>query len=55
MNYGDRLMMRDKKLTLGEMRASGVRGVLIYCADYKCSHYRGERRSMVRRNAAVRS
>jgi hypothetical protein len=21
------------------MRSSGVRGVLIYCADYKCSHY----------------
>jgi hypothetical protein len=20
------------------MRASGVRGILIYCADYKCSH-----------------
>jgi len=23
----------------GEMRQSGVRGVLIYCADYKCSHW----------------
>jgi hypothetical protein len=21
------------------MHASGVRGVLIYCADYKCSHW----------------
>jgi hypothetical protein len=21
------------------MRSAGVRGVLIYCADYKCSHY----------------
>ena len=21
------------------MRASGVRGLLIYCADYKCSHW----------------
>jgi hypothetical protein len=20
------------------MRASGVRGILIYCADYRCSH-----------------
>ena len=27
-----------KKITFGEMRSSGVRGVLIYCADYKCSH-----------------
>jgi hypothetical protein len=24
-------------LTFGEMRASGVRGLLIYCADYHCS------------------
>jgi hypothetical protein len=24
---------------LGEMRASGVRGLLVYCADYKCSHW----------------
>jgi hypothetical protein len=28
-----------QKITLGEMRAAGVRGVLIYCADYKCSHW----------------
>ena len=21
------------------MRAAGVRGMLIYCSDYKCSHY----------------
>jgi hypothetical protein len=28
---------RPMKITFGEMRASGVRGVLIYCADYKCS------------------
>ena len=27
-----------QKITLGEMRASGVRGALIYCADYQCSH-----------------
>jgi hypothetical protein len=25
-------------ITFGEMRDIGVRGVLIYCADYKCSH-----------------
>jgi hypothetical protein len=30
---------RPTKITLGEMRESGVRGVLIYCSDYKCSHY----------------
>jgi hypothetical protein len=29
---------RNQKITLGEMRASGVRGLLIYCSDYKCSH-----------------
>jgi hypothetical protein len=31
-------LTRQKKITFGEMRASGVRGVLIYCADYRCSH-----------------
>lgn len=30
---------RHQKLTLGEMRASGVRGLLIYCSDYQCSHW----------------
>jgi hypothetical protein len=29
---------RPQKISLGEMRASGVRGLLIYCADYHCSH-----------------
>src|SRR5947209_406630 len=29
--------MRDQKITLGEMRSSGVRGLLVYCADYKCA------------------
>jgi hypothetical protein len=28
-----------QKITLGEMRTAGVRGVLIYCSDYKCSHW----------------
>jgi hypothetical protein len=27
-----------QKITLAEMRAAGVRGLLIYCSDYKCSH-----------------
>src|SRR5437763_4999924 len=25
-------------ITLGEMRSSGVRGLLVYCADYKCAY-----------------
>ena len=29
---------RRQKITLGEMRASGVRGILIYCSDFHCSH-----------------
>jgi hypothetical protein len=28
-----------QKITLAEMRASGVRGLLIYCSDYHCSHW----------------
>jgi hypothetical protein len=28
---------RPQKITFGEMRDAGVRGVLVYCADYKCS------------------
>ena len=31
-------MNRPQKITLGEMRAMGIRGLLIYCAGYKCSH-----------------
>jgi hypothetical protein len=27
-----------QKISLGEMRASGVRGVIVNCADFKCSH-----------------
>jgi hypothetical protein len=29
---------RPQKITFGEMRDTGVRGILIYCSDYKCSH-----------------
>ena len=29
---------RQKKITFGEMREAGADHVLIYCADYKCSH-----------------
>jgi hypothetical protein len=26
------------KITFGEMRASGIRDLRIYCADHRCSH-----------------
>jgi hypothetical protein len=29
---------RPTKITFGELRAMGVRGVLVYCSDYKCAH-----------------
>jgi hypothetical protein len=29
---------RQQKITFEEIRASGVRGVLVYCSDYRCSH-----------------
>ena len=29
----------QQKITFGEMRESGVRDVLIYCRDYRCSHH----------------
>jgi hypothetical protein len=29
---------RPQKITFGEMSSTGVRGLLIYCSDYKCSH-----------------
>jgi hypothetical protein len=32
-------VQRPLKITFGEMRESGVRSVLIYCTDYRCSHY----------------
>jgi hypothetical protein len=28
-----------QKITFAEMRSSGVRGLLVYCSDYHCSHY----------------
>jgi hypothetical protein len=30
---------RPVKITFGELRASGVRDVPVYCSDYKCSHH----------------
>jgi hypothetical protein len=32
------MVERPQKITFGETREMGVRGVLIYCSDYKCSH-----------------
>ena len=27
-----------QKITFGELREMGIRDVLVFCADYKCSH-----------------
>ena len=35
----DARMTYPKTITFGEMRESGVRDVLIYCRDYRCSHH----------------
>jgi hypothetical protein len=32
-------MTHAQKITFGEMRASGVRDVLIHCRDHRCSHH----------------
>ena len=32
-------MSYQQKITFGEMRETGVRHVLIYCRDHKCSHH----------------
>jgi hypothetical protein len=29
---------RPQKITFAEMREMGVHGLLVYCADYRCSH-----------------
>jgi hypothetical protein len=31
-------MTQPVKITFGEMRDTGVRGILIYCQDFHCSH-----------------
>ena len=31
-------LTRPQKITFAEMREMGVRGVLVYCSDYHCSH-----------------
>jgi hypothetical protein len=31
-------MDRPTKISFGDMRSMGVRGILIYCSDHHCSH-----------------
>jgi len=31
-------MERPIKITLGDMREQAIRGILVYCSDYHCSH-----------------
>jgi hypothetical protein len=33
------VLNRPQKITFAQMRSSGVRGLLVYCGDYRCSHY----------------
>ena len=37
-NHGMPALTRPKKITFGETRASGIRDLRVYCADYRCSH-----------------
>jgi hypothetical protein len=30
---------RPDKITFGELREMGVRGVVVWCANYRCSHW----------------
>jgi hypothetical protein len=30
---------RQQKIKLGEMRATGLRRLLVYCGDYQCAHH----------------
>ncbi len=32
-------MTDNREIILGEVRASGMRGLQIYCSDYRCSHW----------------
>jgi hypothetical protein len=32
------MTVRPQKITFGEMREMGIRGLLVYCADYRCGH-----------------
>jgi hypothetical protein len=39
-------MKRPEKITFGQMRSSGVRGILVYCADYHSAILSNQRRSL---------
>jgi hypothetical protein len=32
------MLVRPQKITFGELRSADVRGILVYRADYHCSH-----------------
>jgi hypothetical protein len=32
------LNSRPQKITFAELRSQGVRGLLVFCQDYRCSH-----------------
>jgi hypothetical protein len=32
------MISRPQKITFAELRNGGVRGLLVYCSDYRCSH-----------------
>jgi hypothetical protein len=36
---GTAMTTHPQKITFGEMRDAGVRSVLIYCRDHRCSHH----------------
>jgi hypothetical protein len=38
LNPGRPRASRQQKITLGEMRQTGLYRLLVYCADYKCAH-----------------
>jgi hypothetical protein len=33
------MMTYPQKITFGELRASGVHDVLVYCRDHRCTHH----------------
>jgi hypothetical protein len=37
-SHGNKMVDHPQKITFAEMRAAGVRRVLIYCRDFRCSH-----------------
>jgi hypothetical protein len=37
-HQGRAMVTRDQKIILGEMRQMGVRGLLVFCSDYRCAH-----------------